>query len=161
MPAKNRIIDNKKFSYSGPIDFQKFYKSLKEYWDSKGFDFLETKHDEKVKEDGSRSISLEWHIEKKVTDYVTYSYDISISLDNLKVLEGGRQYAENLSITINGDLITDYAKYFGDKPFNIFLRGLFESYIFGSEIGEHKKNLSKIGDGFLDLAKDLTASFRL
>ena len=80
MPPKDRIVDGKTFSYTGLIDFQKFYKSMKEFWDNKGFDFLENKHEEKVKDDGSRSVNLEWHTEKKITDYVTYSYDISITI---------------------------------------------------------------------------------
>lgn len=161
MPPKERIVDGKTFSYTGLIDFQSFYKSMKEFWDNKGFDFFENKHEEKVKDDGSRSISLEWHTEKKITDYVTYSYDISISIDTLKLLDNMKQYAENLNIKINGDLITDYQKYFGDKPFNIFLRGLFEKYLYDSELKDHKKNVGKIADDFLNLAKDFTASFKL
>lgn len=158
---KERVVDGKTFTYTGIVEFKKLYSQLKEFWDSKGFDFLEKSHEEKLSDDGSRSFKVVWSCEKKVTDYAKYVYEITISAEKIKLSQGGKEYIENFKILINGDLEFDYGKYFGDKPFNMFLRALFEKYIASGEIKEHKKKISQIAEDFIKLAMDLTASYKL
>lgn len=163
MPAE-RIVDGKVFSYTGLINFKDLYSSIKGFWEGKGYDFIEKKHEEKVRDDGSRSINFDWHCEKDITDYVKHSIDFNISADSIKLVNVGgyeKEYIENFNVKINADLIYDLGKMFGDKPFNIFLRGLFEKYVYGSELKEHRKSLSKVVDEFLNMLKDFTASYKL
>ncbi|MEM1804635.1 MAG: hypothetical protein QXR54_00435 [Nanopusillaceae archaeon] len=160
---KERVVDGLTFSYSGIINFVDLYKSLKNFWEEKGYDFIEKKHEERIFEDGTKSIKYEWYCEKKVTDYAKYIFEWTISIEKLRLIkkEGiTHEYAENLLLKINGDLELDYDKYFGDKPFGIFLRALFERYLVGDEIRTHKKNISSIANNFLDLLKTLTGSYK-
>jgi len=161
---KERILEGIKFKYSGLIDFRVFYKAIKDFWDSKGFDYIEKKHEEKVKEDGSRDVKLEWYCEKEVTDYAKYIYELEIEAEGLKIVDvNGKkmEHVDSLSVSLNGDLEFDYERFFGDKPFNIFLRALYEKYIVGSEVKEHKGKVAEIGLEFIDMVKDLTASYKV
>lgn len=161
---KERIVDGLTFVYSGVVDFKQLYSEIKNFWDGKGFDSIEKKHEEKVKEDGSRGIKLSWYCEREVTSYAKYIYEWELSIEKMKLIKINdflREYVENMKIVINGDLEFDFGKYFGDKPFNIFLRGLFEEYVYKGEIKEHKKNVSKIANQFLDLIKTMTSSYKL
>ena len=160
---RERIVSARKFSYSGLIDFKTFYKSIKNFWDSKGFSSLEKEHKEKVNEDGSKDIELSWSCEKEVTDYAKYIFEFSLGAKGLKLVkvdEREMDYVNELNIIINGDLELDYGKFFGDKPFNIFLRALYEKYLVGEEIKEHKKKIISIAEEFLDMIKTLTASYK-
>jgi len=161
---KDKILDGVKFVYSGLLEFETIYQAIKDFWDAKGFDFLEKKHEEKVKEDGSRDIKLEWGCEKKVTDYCKYIYNFGIEVSGLKPVNvNGREmhHVDEFSVELNAELEVDYEKFFGDKPFNIFLRALYEKYIVSGEIKEHKKKVRAIGEEFLGMLKDLTASFKI
>ena len=161
---KERILEDIKFKYSGLIDFRAFYKAVRDFWDSKGFDYIEKKHEEEVNDDGSRDVKLEWYCEKEVTDYAKYIYEFEIEVEGLKIVDvkGKKmEHVDSLSITLNGDLEVDYEEFFGDKPFNIFLRALYEKYIVDSEIKEHEKKVAKIGLEFIDMIKDLTASYKV
>lgn len=161
---KERILDGIKFTYSGILEFQIIYQSIKDFWDSKGFDYLEKKHEEKISEDGSRDITLEWNCEKKVTDYCKYVYEFKVNIKGMKpVMIKGKEFfhVNEFKVELNADLEVDYDKFFGDKPFNIFLRALYEKYIISGEIKEHKKKVRTIGEEFLNMLKDLTASFKV
>ncbi|RDD52223.1 hypothetical protein BA065_02885 [Nanoarchaeota archaeon NZ13-N] len=162
MPAQ-RIVDNLQFSYTGIIDFKRFYSELKNFWKIKDYIFVEKKHEEKINEDGSRAIKLEWECNKEVTDYAKYIFYCTIEAEKIKIIKKENfeyEYAENLKITINGDLDIDYDKYFGNKPFDVFLRVLFEKYLVSAEVKEHKKKVSGIADEFLNIAKNLTGSYK-
>ncbi|MEM4571588.1 MAG: hypothetical protein QXY16_02720, partial [Nanopusillaceae archaeon] len=148
----------------GIVDFANLYKSLKNFWEEKGYDFIERRHEEKISEDGSKSIKYDWYCEKKVTDYAKYIFEWSISIEKLKMVQKEKityEYAENLILKINGDLDLDYDRYFGDKPFNIFLRALFERYLAGEEVRTHKKNINSTANAFLDLIKTITGSYKI
>ena len=160
---KERIVGGRKFTYSGLIDFKTLYKSIKDFWDAKGYDSLEKSHKEKVNDDGSRDVELSWSCQKDVTDYARYIFEFSVGAKGLKLVKvDGREmeYVNELNITINGDLEVDYSKFFGDKPFNIFLRALYEKYIVKEEIKEHRKRVSITAEEFLDMIKTLTASYK-
>jgi len=162
MPAQ-RIVDNLQFSYTGIVNFKQLYSELKNFWKNKGYGLTEKKHEEKINEDGSRSIKLEWECSNEVTDYAKYIFYCTIEVDKIKIIKKDNieyEYVEGLKITINGDLDIDYGKYFGDKPFNVFLRALFERYLVSPEIKEHKKKVSSTADDFLNLAKTLTGSYK-
>ncbi len=162
--TRERIIDSKIFSYTGLLNFQKLYSSIKEFWESKGFDCNEKSHEERVKDDGSRSIKLNWSCERKVTDYIKYIFEWTLEIENMKLSDlkdTKLEYVENMKVVINGDIDVDYGKLWGDKPFNIFLRALFEKYLYDSELREYKKTLGKIGEEFLNLLKDHTASYKI
>lgn len=163
MPSE-RVVDGKVFSYTGLVNFKDLYSSIKSFWEEKGYDFLETKHEEKLSDDGSKSINFDWHAERKVSDYVKYSFDFNISSEKIKLVQVENEqleYVENFNVKINGDIEYDFGKIFGEKPFNIFLRALFEKYIYGDELKEHKKAIAKTADEFLDLFKKFTGSYKL
>jgi len=162
MPAQ-RIVENQQFSYTGIVNFKQLYSELKNFWKNRDYIFIEKKHEEKISEDGSRSIKLEWECNKDVTDYAKYIFSCTIEVEKIRIIKKDNfeyEYAENLKITINGDLDIDFDKYFGSKPFNVFLRVLFEKYLISPEIKEHKKKVSGIADEFLNLAKTLTGSYK-
>ncbi len=166
MPSQ-KIIDGKKFSYSGLLNFADIYKAIKDFWDSKGFSFDEKEHEEKVKDDGSRDITLKWETSKDVTDYVKYKYDFEVNVSGLKKvvvdINGTKKemdYVEEFSVELNGELETDFSGLFEGKPFHAFLRGLYEKYVVKPEIKSHVKQLVKIGNEFLDMLKEKTASYK-
>jgi len=162
MPAQ-RIVENQQFSYTGIVNFKQLYSELKNFWKNRDYIFIEKKHEEKINEDGSRSIRLEWECNKEITDYAKYIFYCTIEAEKIKIIKKDNleyEYVEGLKITINGDLDIDFDKYFGSKPFNVFLRVLFERYLISPEIKDHKKKVASVADDFLNLAKTLTGSYK-
>ncbi len=151
------VIYEKKFKYKGPMDVKQVYKTIKDYLDSKGYDVIEKKHEEEVKEDGSRSISIELEAEKEpIEDYVKYKMSIEISFDNVKkaVVDGKEMDDGEFEIKVKSEMETS-EKVFGEGPLNKFWKALFEKYLIGSEYKQWKKQGSKEADGLIQEIKKI------
>lgn len=162
---KERILDGIEFSYEGLMEMEKVYREMYRFWKDKGFDILETKHEEKVKDDGSKDVHLEWSCEREVTDYAKYSYSISVDATNLKkVIIKSENFQREMEVgkirfKLNADLELDYGKLF-KSPTQWLIRALLEKFVFKSEVGVHRDKVKQIGYDFLKNMQSFLNAFR-
>ncbi len=146
--ADTREIIKKKITYTGPFSVQDLHKMLKEWAGDYSYEAFETEHKEKVTESG-KNITYKFKHEKKVSDYAKFVIEIENKMKNVEniVLEidgkDRKLYKGDVEIEIKGILETDRLSKWEERPGRLFLRGIYDKFLFGSTVSGWEKTLKQ------------------
>lgn len=129
------VVDNVRLDYEGALDFNSFARTLGTYFYDKGYDKKVLKD---FQLDGPKGKHLELQLNpwKKITDYIRLEWVIRIIVDDLVKKEitvnGRRRTVDHAKflMTMNGFIETDYDMHFEFKPLFVFMRTLYDKYVF-------------------------------
>ncbi len=168
MAERRIIVDNLKLSYAGYFKATELYQLIDNFLREKGYDKREIRNQEHVTRDG-KYVELEIEPWKKITDYANTKIRIELKMFNLTdaiVKSGGRKEKLNkgrVHIRFDAYLETDYEHRWESRPVYLFIRTIFDKFIYASytrqfegELAENTQELYEVVKGFLNLYK-LTA----
>ncbi len=131
------VIDGKTLEYEGLFDAQEMYKLIDHFFWQRGFDKREIHNLEKVRESG-KYVELELQPYKKISDYAKIIVRMFIRMFDVKEVEvelDGQKVRLNqgrILIIFDGFLETDYENRWENKPIYIFIRTVFDKFIYKS-----------------------------
>lgn len=129
------IIDNLGLNYEGLFNAKDYYKLLDNFFAEKNYDKREVLNMEKV-EAGGKYIELEIEPYRKISDYAKLVIRIRTKMFNVKEVEvekDGHKLRLNqgkVNILIDGIIQTDYESRWTDVPVRIFIRTLYEKFVY-------------------------------
>lgn len=144
MVERTLIIDHKTLSYEGLFSVKELYQVVNKWTYDRGYDSREMKNFEHVYPNG-KQIEIELWPWRKFTDYTKMFLKIHFLMTNVKEVEikkGGLKTKMNqgkVIMTINAYHETDYENKWEVKPLFVFLRTLFDKYIFAVHTGKHEQ----------------------
>jgi len=161
--VQKETIYSSKITQVGYWDYSKVYAMLYSWLKDRGYELNEAMYKEKLQSNGKEIIIL-WESKKEVTDYFKYSINLEWHILGMKDAEveiDGKKTKTNkgeIEIKFKGVLTKDYESRWEDKPFNKFLRGLYENYIIRTTIKEYSDDLE---DETKEMISDLKAFLRI
>ncbi len=132
------ILDHEKIDYSGLLQLNDLFKTIENFLFERGFDKKQDKDFEQKTPTGK---CLEWQISpwKKISDYVRYiikirvlGYDI-INTESVTDPKSGKKIKIDkgrVIIVIDGFIENDYDNKWDERPFLLFLRTIYDYFIF-------------------------------
>jgi hypothetical protein len=157
MGESSNVVDQtiKKKGYFG---FSSLYEFCFNWFKDQGYKLSEDEYMEK-EDGGAKEIKIKWTIKKKVSDYfqnkVVLKWHI-LQLKDAEIERGGKMEKTNkgdLKIVVTADLVSDYAGRWEDRPFNKFIRGLYDKYIIKTTADEYEDRLEDKAKKFISDAK--------
>ncbi|MFH1398525.1 MAG: hypothetical protein ABIG95_00245 [Candidatus Woesearchaeota archaeon] len=152
------IVDGESISYEGLFDAHELFMLIDSFFQEKHWDKREIQSMEKVEPDG-KYIELELQPYKKITDYVRYVVRIFIRMYNVTEVEiekDGHKIKQNkgkIQIVFDGFMETDYEGRWEAKPMYIFIRTVFDKFIY-------KVYTGKFEAGLVDVVNTLKAQVK-
>lgn len=134
------VVGGERLEYTGIFSVAELYRLIDEWFLDKGYYRMEPKHVESAKPEG-KFVDLELTPSKELTDYAKSKLMIRIQLDNIKdvVVEGpdGKQKFNQgtVHIVFSGILETDYQGKWEQKPVFLFIRHVYDKFIYQSLTG--------------------------
>ena len=125
--------------------------TIKEWCGDRKYDIQEKKRVESVKEDG-KYVKVEFRAENKLNDYTMLAFKIVVDLSECSdtVVNIGHKRRRltqgSVSVSIDGMVETDYEGRWERQPFFIFLRGVFDKYVYKTLTGKNEAKLRKDAD---------------
>lgn len=168
MAERRIIVDNLKISYSGYFKATELYQLIDNWLREKGYDKREIRNQEHVTREG-KYVELEIEPWKKITDYANTKIRVEMKLLNLTdviVQKNSRKEKLNkgrVHIRFDAYLETDYEHRWESRPVYLFIRTIFDKFIYASythqfegELAENVHELHDVVKGFLNLYKVTT-----
>lgn len=163
MAEKKKIVDKLRLTYEGLFSVNELYLVIDKWFRDKGYDKREMKNVENVKPDG-KYVELWIQPWKKITDYAKIEILIRMMMSEIKEVEvekDGHKVRLNqgkVQFLFDGFLVTDYENKWEGKPTYVFIRTIFDKYIyktytsrFDSQVAEDVKHLNTTIKSFLNL----------
>jgi hypothetical protein len=157
------VIDNLSFNYEGLFKVNEFYRFLDSYFAEKNYDKHEVINMEKVDPNG-KYIELEIEPYKKLTDYAKMVVRVNCKMHGIKEVEVEREGHKvrmnqgRINILIDGFIMTDYENRWNDRPMYVFIRTMYDKFIFKNYIDQFE---SKLTDEINQLYIQMKAFFNL
>ena len=151
-------IMKEKVSHSGIFDFGGFYKYAHDWFEDEGYGVVEVKYTEKVA-GNTRNIYMEWHANKKFSDYYKVQFKMRWWVDNLAEVEveiDGEKKKLNkgvITLEIKGELIKDPDSKWDVNPFLQFMRQIYQKYVIPQKLENMELKLLSDGQTFKDELK--------
>ena len=85
-----KLLDGVKIKWIGPVDFPHLYTSMKNWLVDMGYtkdETLEKKYIDRAKPGEAKQLEIDWHGEKKKSEFFTYNIDTTILILNMKAVE--------------------------------------------------------------------------
>ena len=163
MAEREKIVDELRLNYEGLFDVNELYLTMDKWFREKQYDKRELKNIENVKPDG-KFIELWIMPWKKITDYAKIEIKIRIQMFNIKEVEVEKDKHKvklnqgKIQMVFDGFLTTDYENKWEGKPTYVFLRTIFDKFIykgytarFQSQVAEDVNHLNTTIKSFLNL----------
>jgi hypothetical protein len=157
--AEKDIVFSSKVKYGGIFSFKDFYKFCYDWLtEETGLFISENKYAEKL-DGSSKNIDVEWVGTREVTDYFKFEVKIAfkvIGLSQVETQEGSTKIKTNkggVEVGMKGVLVKDYKGKFETKPFQKFLRGVYEKWVIQARVEQFEEKLTEDCDEFLNQAK--------
>jgi len=164
MPEHEIVVDQERISYEGIFSVAEVYRLIDEWILDKDYNKQEPKHVETAKPEG-KFVDVTLAPFKNLTDYANSFLKIQLQFSNIKdvtieTTEGTKQKLNQgkVLITITGILETDYEDRWESKPIFLFIRTLYDKYIFKTFTGGFQKQveddvnqLKEMLSGYLNL----------
>jgi len=163
MAEREKIIDELRLSYEGLFDVNELYLAIDKWFRDKGYDKRELKNIEYVKPEG-KFIELRIMPWKKITDYAKIEIKIRMQMSDIKEVEVEKDNHKiklnqgKIQMIFDGFLTTDYENKWEGKPTYVFLRTLFDKFIykgytakFQSQVAEDVNHIHTTIKSFLNL----------
>ena len=125
-PAKGLLI-----KFAGEFNLDKLYKSCKDWFESRKYDFTEKEHTEKTKPEGNE-FNIKFIGEREVDDYVRF--DIETYFFILETKRKGEKAHAKVKINIQAEVVLDYNGRWQRSSFSKFLFFLYNNYIIKKKI---------------------------
>ena len=106
------------------------------------------------KDSGVKEIQIKWTAKKKINDYFKNQIKIEwhiIAMSDAEIERGGKKQKTNkgdLKIKIKATLESDYENRWENKPFNKFIRAIYDNYIIKSTKDDYEDRLEEIAVKF-------------
>ncbi len=169
MPEQVMVVGLERIQYEGVFSVAELFRLIDEWLLDKGYYRIEPKHVESAKPEG-KFVELELTPSKQLTDYAKALLRIKIQMNNIKdatleTPEGKKQKLNQGSVlvTVSGVLETDYQERWESKPLFLFIRTLYDKYIFKSLTGGFEgtikndvEHFKRTVSGFLNLHRYTT-----
>ena len=157
MAEKSRVF-KQVIKHKGVFSFKELYDFCYQWLDDERYFISEDIYTEKVESIGKQLI-IEWTAQKKVTDYFKNIIKIKwhiIGLNDVEAERNGKKVKSNngeLKLTIAADLEKDYEEKWSGRPFNKFLRAIYDKYIIRTTTEEYEDRLIGKADTFFKEVK--------
>lgn len=148
MTETNIVVDNLGLNYEGLFNAKEYYQLLDNFFAEKNYDKREVLSMEKV-ETGGKYVELEIEPYKKITDYAKLVIRVRTKMFNVKEVEvekDGHKLRLNqgrVNIVIDGMLQTDYENRWSNRPLWIFIRTLYDKFIYKGYIDSFEGKLKE------------------
>jgi hypothetical protein len=135
------VVDNLSLNYEGLFNAKEYYRLVDKFMAEKNYNKREVLNTEKVESSG-KFIDLEVEPYKKVSDYAKIVIRVRSKMFNVKEVEvekDGHKLRLNqgkINILIDGILQTDYENRWTNRPFWIFLRTIYDKFIYKTYIDQ-------------------------
>ena len=133
-------------SYTGVFDLREFFRMMNDWFVGKGYDILEKRHEELVRETGKQIIYIsEPYL--KINDYVQLNINVNIVMQDVQDVELTHEgvlrklKSGSLTIRLRGFVDTDYEGRWTSMPWRWYLRVLTERYIIRREVSQAEDQL--------------------
>jgi hypothetical protein len=144
MSEKLNVV-NQTIKKKGHFNFKDLYEFCFLWLKENGYEVAEREYTEK--DTGAKEVIIRWEAEKKVTDYFKWDIDMKwhiLQMTDAKVERNGKQEETNkgqLKIVVKADVVTDYEGRWEPKPFQKFIRGVYDRYIIKSRSDQQEIDL--------------------
>jgi len=134
------VVDHKTLNYEGLFIARELYEIIDKYYYDHGYDKSEKKNFEHVYPDG-KQIEIELWPWKKFTDYMRMIMKLHILMTNVKEVEIEKDGVKTkmnqgkVIVTCNAYLETDYEQKWETKPILIFMRTIFDKFVYSIHEG--------------------------
>ncbi len=151
MVEKKLVVDSVRINYKGLFNVKELYRVIDSFFKDKGWDKREVRNKEFVSPEG-KYVELWLEPFKKVSDYAKLILRIQIIMENLRevVVEKGRHKKKmnkgDVLIIIDGFLDTDYENRWEGRPEYVFIRTIFDKFIYRKHTGEFEALLVEDSD---------------
>ncbi len=146
--AEKEDIIKEKLDHSGVFDFKAVYGFAHSWLKDSGFGVVEDKYSEKVS-GNARDISVEWSIEKKLSDYFKMEGKVEFDIKGLTDVEveidteRKKMNKGKISITMKSVLLMDYKGEWESGAFYRFLRDVYNKYVIPTRVKNMKNIVEK------------------
>jgi len=143
---RNIVVDHKTLTYEGLFNTKDLYQLVHKWFFDKGFDNSEKKNFEHVYPTG-KQIEAEMWPWRKMTDYSRMILKVHFLITNIKeveIVKDGLKKKLNqgkVIMTVNSYHETDYENKWESKALFIFLRTLFDKFVFSVHTGKYDQQI--------------------
>jgi hypothetical protein len=165
MAEKEKVIDELRLQYEGLFDINELYHTIDRWFREKQYDKREIKNVEFVKPEG-KYVELWLMPWKKITDYAKIEIKIRLIIENLKEVEVEKDNHKvkmnqgTIKMVIDGFLTTDYENKWEGKPTYVFIRTLFDKFIYKGYTSRFKGQVSEDVNHFHTTLKSFLNLYR-
>lgn len=159
------IVDHLIVGYSGLFSLSDLYRTIREWFNNKGYCYVEIQNTENVMQTG-KEIYISIEPFNKISDYskivirvqihAMELVDVIVKVDEKKK----RMNKAKIKVVLDGYLVTDYENKWESTPLQVFIRTLYDKFLFKSRtseaenmIQEDVENLRGTIKSFLNLYK--------
>lgn len=141
------IVDHLKLDYKGPFQFNQLVRLINSFLNERGYD---AKYDKDFEINTKTGKHIDWQIMpwKKISDYAKYWAKVRILVQDMNKVEivkdDKKEKVDNarIIITFDGYLELDYFHYWDEHPFFVFIRSLYDRFIYKAYTDRFEKRLS-------------------
>ena len=150
-----------KLKWNGIYDMNNVYKKMKQWFDSKGYDFKETQYLERAKPNGTQ-LEISWKATKKASDYFLYTIEVLflvIGMNKVEVERDERKFKlekGEIEIQFTAYLIKDYKDRWKEMPLR---RNIYEKFIVKDRIEGYKGEVYENVYGLMSEVKTMLELF--
>ena len=156
--AEKSSVFKQKLKHKGFFNFNELYNFCYSWMIDEGYQLSEDEYSEKLASNG-KEVVIKWVAKKKITDYFRNFIELKwriIGLNDAEVDIGGKKDKTNkgdLSIEFSADLERDWDDKWAGKPFNKFLRGIYDKYVIKTTVDEYEERLKERVSEFFNQVK--------
>jgi len=149
-----------KVKYVGVFPYKDFYQFCYDWLteETELLPFTEKEYEEKIS-GSEKEVKIKWVGYRELTDYFKIEMKIDFHITNMvnvEINKDGNKIKMNqakVKITLKGNLLRDYKGKFETRPFNKFLRGIYEKWVISQRVIQFETYLSGKCDEFAGQAK--------
>lgn len=148
MAEKYIVIEGEAVSFEGVFSLKDLLAAIKDWSDDKAYDLQEKKRTLSMKEEGKFGV-IEFLDASPVSEYTKIAIKIKIELEKVKdtLVEVHKKKKKlqqgKVSVKFEGFIETDYEGRWEKKPLLMFVRSLFDKYIYKTITHSNEGKLRK------------------
>lgn len=160
MPEKDIIAINK-IKQDAIFDIKKLYKHIKSWYSLHKYDLEEKEYDE-FEVGSKKDMVFKFASEKIIDDYTAFNINIAINISDYKQIKDPNKdlIKGRVEIGIRAMITSDFQGKWESKPWQKFMRGVYDKFIFGDkslkkseELKSETESLIKEIKSFLNMIK--------
>lgn len=163
MAEYHTVSLGKSISYTGYFDAAKLWRIIRGFMESRGYFYLETEHNEIVREKG-KELYMDVDIHREFSDYVKGRVRIECFIKDLVDVEldeeGTRRVLNDGKVKFKFEsyVMTDFEGRFEGMAYLFFIRTMLEKFVYERQINKFKRLVQEDQDA---LIKEIRAYLNL